>query len=530
MVNDLKIKKLKMSDAGFTSLVIILCLFDVFPISDQTSPGYVFERNNYIYKFVFPEDDKRTWYEAETLCQTAENGHLTSLVSPSEITWVDSVIKNVVPSRGTKVKLWIGGSDRNVNDVWDFVDGQPLRYNVVPWAPGQPKRPQQHVNYEFCVSLEFQGERSVWFVDDCFEANGYICKSDEPAERLTEKRFGYSWEWKQHIYKFIPLPWAGLSWTEAEKYCEQIEGGHLLSIRTRKESRWVTERIRQIRQIIGFSKFWIGASDFGHEGTFQWSDDTNNRPINFTSWATGEPSVHNTNNLREDCVAIQADPEWGKWSDERCVIATPFICKTRVCSGKADLAFILDSSSVSESEFQEAKRFVWSVIENFHVSANGTRVGFIRSSAIASVIFDLQFSADNNILRLKEMVDNIVFAEGGSTKQELALQLARVNLFSANGGSRPDVPKVLIVLTKGKSQNILAVARSSMALKRNNVTIVVVGIGEEVNIEELLTMASTAGDMTRLNTFRELKTLVSTMKNKVCDEMIKNIQSTAPQN
>ena len=29
-----------MSDAGFTSLVIILCLFDVFPVSDQTSPGY----------------------------------------------------------------------------------------------------------------------------------------------------------------------------------------------------------------------------------------------------------------------------------------------------------------------------------------------------------------------------------------------------------------------------------------------------------------------------------------------------------
>lgn len=96
------------------------------------------------------------------------------------------------------------------------------------------------------------------------------------------------WEWKKHIYKFIPLPWAGLSWTEAEKYCEQIEGGHLLSIRTRKESQWVTERIRQIRQIIGFSKFWIGASDFGHEGTFQWSDDTNNRPINFTRYTGGE--------------------------------------------------------------------------------------------------------------------------------------------------------------------------------------------------------------------------------------------------
>lgn len=47
MVNDLKIKKLKMSDAGFTSLVIIFCLFDVFPISDQTSPGYG------MYLFIF---------------------------------------------------------------------------------------------------------------------------------------------------------------------------------------------------------------------------------------------------------------------------------------------------------------------------------------------------------------------------------------------------------------------------------------------------------------------------------------------
>jgi len=28
-------------------------------------------------------------------------------------------------------------------------------------------------------------------------------------------------------------------------------------------------------------------------------------------------------------VAINADPDWGKWSDERCVMARPFSCKTR---------------------------------------------------------------------------------------------------------------------------------------------------------------------------------------------------------
>ena len=80
------------------------------------------------------------------------------------------------------------------------------------------------------------------------------------------------WHWRNFIYKFIPLPWSGLSWTEAERYCKEMERGHLLSIRTLKESRWVTSRIRQIRRVLGFSKFWIGASDIGHQGVFEWTE------------------------------------------------------------------------------------------------------------------------------------------------------------------------------------------------------------------------------------------------------------------
>lgn len=138
----------------------------------------VFEHNNNVYKFVLPEDDTRTWSGAETLCKTQENGHLTSLVTNNEIAWVDSMIKNIASDPRSKIKLWIGGSDRRINDAWDFVDGQPLRYNVVPWAPGQPRRPLQQANYEFCVYLEFEGDRSRWYVEDCFEAHGYICKSE----------------------------------------------------------------------------------------------------------------------------------------------------------------------------------------------------------------------------------------------------------------------------------------------------------------------------------------------------------------
>jgi len=88
------------------------------------------------------------------------------------------------------------------------------------------------------------------------------------------------WHWGNNIYKFIPLPWNGLSWTEAELYCKEMERGHLLSIRSQKESRWVTRRVRQIRRVLGFSKFWIGASDFGHQGVYEWIDK--NSPVTYT--------------------------------------------------------------------------------------------------------------------------------------------------------------------------------------------------------------------------------------------------------
>jgi len=76
-----------------------------------------------------------------------------------------------------------------------------------------------------------------------------------------------------------------MTWSEAEIYCQEAESGHLLSIYDSKESEWVTERIRQIRQVLGFQELWIGATDIFSKGKFTWSDD---KPVNYTKWMKGK--------------------------------------------------------------------------------------------------------------------------------------------------------------------------------------------------------------------------------------------------
>lgn len=139
--------------------------------------------------------------------------------------------------------------------------------------------------------------------------------------------FFVAWEWNYYEYKFIPLPYDSMTWSEAELYCQEAESGHLLSIYNSEESEWVTERIKQIRQVLGFKGLWIGATDIFSRGAFKWTD---RGPVNYTKWTQGAPkNTTLSKKPREACVAILADRDWGKWDEEFCINKMPFVCKTK---------------------------------------------------------------------------------------------------------------------------------------------------------------------------------------------------------
>lgn len=77
----------------------------------------------------------------------------------------------------------------------------------------------------------------------------------------------------EYSYKVVLSSEDDRSWFEAEQICQQNEGGHLASILSKEENRFLNEKI----QLLSNSKtepeqLWIGAIDEQIYGKFHWAN------------------------------------------------------------------------------------------------------------------------------------------------------------------------------------------------------------------------------------------------------------------
>ena len=63
------------------------------------------------------------------------------------------------------------------------------------------------------------------------------------------------------------------------------------------------------------SNFWIGLSDFAHEGTWRWQES--HQEPSYTNWNEGEP---NNKDGDEDCVNKTWNGNEFKWNDVNCSV------------------------------------------------------------------------------------------------------------------------------------------------------------------------------------------------------------------
>lgn len=162
-----------------------------------------------------------------------------------------------------------------------------------------------------------------------------------------------------------------------------------------------------------------------------------------------------------------------------------------VCPFAMDVAFLLDSSgSIGQNNYLDMKRFINEVIDHFHISPKDTHVGVVSFSTQAQT--EIRFTSKQTADAIKPSVLNITY-QGRGTYIDRGLNKTHMDLFSAQGGMRTNVPHILLVITDGQSNSgelKTKTRQQAQYLKDDGIVIFALGIGSGIEMTELKAMVS----------------------------------------
>ena len=153
-----------------------------------------------------------------------------------------------------------------------------------------------------------------------------------------------------------------------------------------------------------------------------------------------------------------------------------------------DLALIVDNSASVEYNYGDLKQFLADVTNYFDISLDKNRVAVVRFSDMAELEFQLDRYNNrgeilNHILRMP--------LSGKNTNTSGGIRETVQKVFSGSPGDRPHVCNVALLITDGVStiekNNTLSEADNA---KQKNIEFFVVGVTNEINREELQSIAS----------------------------------------
>ena len=192
-----------------------------------------------------------------------------------------------------------------------------------------------------------------------------------------------------------------------------------------------------------------------------------------------------------------------------------------------DIHFLIDASgSVRPSNFQKQKDFLKNFVSSLTIGPNDIQVGVTEFSNIPGDSFWMNMHADKN--SLLAAIDAIPFP-GGNTHTELALKFARQQAFTSNHGGRAGVPNVLILLTDGQSTVPIETAKEAELIHKENITVYAVGIGNNVDMNELQIIASSPEQLYSVSNFDALQNILADFEKNLGCPVGSIITAPAPQ-
>lgn len=174
------------------------------------------------------------------------------------------------------------------------------------------------------------------------------------------------------------------------------------------------------------------------------------------------------------------------------------------------------SESMTEEDFEKQKNFVIKVAESFYMAPKTTQFALVTYSSTAKL--HIRFKDHLNQDSFKTVVQHLPFAAAG-TRFDRALKLAAEDVFTAEGGARAGVPKVMIILTDGRQSHdydAIPIQDAVLPLRQLSVQIHAVAIGSQVNRVELRKLVGTEEDIFNIKGFDNLVDKSRQLATKTC--------------
>ena len=205
-------------------------------------------------------------------------------------------------------------------------------------------------------------------------------------------------------------------------------------------------------------------------------------------------------------------------SSPRKLVSYFLVVAPEECTKSADIAFIMDSSeSIGIKNYQIQKDFIKAIAESFDIRPTGSRAGVVISGNDTTVNIKLSDHLDEE--NFKEAVDRLPYTRGTATLDN-ALHVVTSQLLVAQGGARPGLSKIVIVVTSGRENQTRdgdTLGASAKKLQQLGVTVFVMGVGDHVDEKALNSIVTKEENVFLVNSFENLMMKTWNVAKMACD-------------
>jgi len=202
-----------------------------------------------------------------------------------------------------------------------------------------------------------------------------------------------------------------------------------------------------------------------------------------------------------------------------CIEHLCIVVRNITCARAVDIVLVLDqSSSIVIETFDnwdvQVLGFAKRIAGSFLIGRHQTQIGLVKFSDEIEIVFHLNTYGDRQ--SVLDAIGNVDIS-GGDTNIAAALRTAREMMFTEQNGSRPEVPKILILLTDGTANIELTNTLPEADLtKAANITIYTVGVTHKVDENQLRVVASIPDYFFFASDFTQLSNVVGQVVENSC--------------